>query len=279
MLTMISEIEVSYEELKSIVLEALRIRPDTRLSSILSGVGSIAVESSIVASPHDGVVQGASYSLRPSDEERVIDIIWDLIIERVLNMGRPGVGGGWPFLKVSSYGREVLSSSSPIPHDPSGYLGRLRREVPEIDPIILIYMKESLRTYSIGAILSSTVTLGCASEKAFLLLIEALRNAIADTTRKANFEKKINARQIKRKFDALKNYLASNKDRLTNGIWDGLEVVLLGVFEMIRNNRNDAGHPTGKIVPREEAYASLQVFIPYCKKLYSLIDFLRSNSI
>lgn len=189
--TLINAIELSYEELKSIVLEALRRLPaDTQLSSILSEVGSIAIEQNIVQSPHSGVVSGASYALRDPDKNRVIDIIWDLIIERVLNMGRSGVGGGWPHLSVSSYGREVLSSPSPTPHDPSGYIGRLSREVPGIDPIILVYIKESLRTYSIGAILSSTVTLGCASEKALLLLIEALKNAIADTSKKERFEKK-----------------------------------------------------------------------------------------
>lgn len=279
MSSMIDELSISYEELKSLVIEAFRRRPDTQLVYVFSEVGSIAVKKEMVPPPHSGVVDGASYALCPADEDRVIEIIWDLIIERVITMGRVGVGGGWPFFKVSSYGRRVLDSPTPIPHDPSGYLARLNEVAPGVDSIILTYIQESLRTYSIGALLSSTVTLGCASEKALLLLVGAAHDAIGDASRKAKFKKKVSGRPIKAKFDALVNLLTSIKGSIPKEIADGLETVLYGVFEMIRKNRNDAGHPTGKIVAREEAYAALQVFIPYCEKLYSLIQFLKKTPI
>ncbi len=55
--------------------------------------------------------------------------------------------------------------------------------------------------------------------------------------------------------------------------------MLLGIFEMIRNYRNDAGHPSGKSISREQVYANLQVFIAYCKKVYQLKDFFERNGV
>jgi hypothetical protein len=46
----------------------------------------------------------------------------------------------------------------------------------------------------------------------------------------------------------------------------------------LRTNRNDAGHPTGKSIGREEAYASLTVFPTYLKKVYELVGWLKSNA-
>lgn len=48
---------------------------------------------------------------------------------------------------------------------------------------------------------------------------------------------------------------------------------------MIRNYRNDAGHPTGNQLSKEHAFANLQVFIPYCKKVYELIEYFNNNPI
>jgi len=34
---------------------------------------------------------------------------------------------------------------------------------------------------------------------------------------------------------------------------------------------DQSGHPSGKIVDREQAYVLLQVFIPYCKEMHQLM--------
>ncbi len=46
---------------------------------------------------------------------------------------------------------------------------------------------------------------------------------------------------------------------------------------MVRYNRNAAGHPTGKQVDKDTLFANLQVFIPYCKYIYDLKDYLDTN--
>ena len=59
-----------------------------------------------------------------------------------------------------------------------------------------------------------------------------------------------------------------------NEILDRLDITLNAVFELIRSQRNDAEHPTGKKVTREKDYASLVVSPNYLKKVYYLMGWL-----
>lgn len=275
----INRLELSLDELRPLVLEAFKNTPQSQYSNICSEVARIAVQKSLVQNPNQGhVVYGGSFELSSMDQERVREIIWDLVIERVVTIGYPS-NPAWPFLKLTEYGAQVANSNHPTPHDPSGYLNRIINEVSNIDPVILTYLEESLRTYNVGALLSSTITLGCASEKALLILIEAFATSIRDQKRQEKFINDTNGRQMKRQYDVLMGNLNGIKGHLPGDISEGLDTVLLGVFEMIRNYRNEAGHPTGKSISREQAYANLQVFIPYCKKVYQLKEYFLTNGI
>jgi hypothetical protein len=120
--------------------------------------------------------------------------------------------------------------------------------VPALDPVIITYLTESLRTFRIGAMLSSTITLGCASEKAPLLLIKAYRDSLPKASRE-KFESHTNGRMIKRQFEELRKMINGDlRGRLPPDLEDGLDVELNAIFDFIRNQRNDAGHRTGKMV-------------------------------
>lgn len=47
-----------------------------------------------------------------------------------------------------------------------------------------------------------------------------------------------------------------------------------GVVSIVRTFRNESAHPTGKIIDREQAYVLLCLFIPYCRKMYQLMQHL-----
>src|SRR5439155_14874365 len=151
----------------------------------------------------------------------------------------------------------------PAPHDPDGYLSYLKREVPGIDETILAYTSEALHAYLRGLTLSSSVMLGCGSEKAFLLLLDSYAGTIADPEIKKKFEKETYG-SIKRKLDRFRLEVPRFRDRLPKDLRDDLEIQLDATFNLIRTTRNDAGHPTGKIIDRQLAYANLRLFPPYC---------------
>ena len=98
--------------------------------------------------------------------------------------------------------------------------------------------------------------LGGACEKAFLLLVEAYTQAIADPTRKHRFENDTKGKPIKRQWDQFeKQRVGCLTGLLPGDITEDLETALNGVFSMVRNYRNDAGHPTGHKIDREVLYA------------------------
>src|SRR5262249_14124692 len=142
------------------------------------------------------------------------DIVWDLIIEGVLRPGRYHASGAefnLPFIHLTEFGAKRLDDPS-TPFDPDGYLRGLREKVPNADPVILSYIAESIRTFRIDCRLSSTITLGCASEMALLLLIEAYADALSSP---AKFVEETKYGNIKRKYDALMKWFGSDlKGRL-----------------------------------------------------------------
>lgn len=276
----VNNINMPLSELRPLVLEAFKRSPQTQYIGLCNEVATIAVEKGVVPNPRGNtIVYGGSFCLSGGDENRVREIIWNLVVERVVTIGMNNSNPAWPWLSLTEYGLEVVNSTEPVPHDPAGYLKRIKDNIPNIDPIILIYLEESLYTYNINALLSSTIALGCASEKALLLLIDSYANAIQDTGRKAKFINDTKGKMIKRQFEEFSKCITNLVGNMPNNISDGLNTVLLGVFEMIRNNRNDAGHPTGKSIPKEYVYANLQVFIPYCHKIYQLIEYFDNNPI
>jgi hypothetical protein len=273
-------LSISYEQMRSLVVEALASTQRGQFNDLRTSVARVAVAHGHAPDPITNSGSHGRYRqhfLDGSDYDRVRSIIWDLIIEGVV---RPGLNDGnnndLPFFHVTDFGRQRLKDGPRSPYDPDGFLKRLRTDVPDLDPIIITYLNESLHTFRIGCLLSSTIALGCASEKALLLLIAGYTNALPNPMRD-KFHKNTEGRMIKRQFDEFRKMVDSHlKAQLPLDLGDGLDVTLNAVFEMIRTQRNDAGHPTGKEVVREQAYASLVVFPVYVKKVYDLIDWLKT---
>ncbi len=83
----------------------------------------------------------------------------------------------------------------------------------------------------------------------------------------ALFSKADKERSILPKVNAFKAVLDALGKQLPQPIREDLDTHFVGILSIIRNFRNQSGHPTGKIIDREQCYILLQLFIPYCKKL------------
>lgn len=275
--------DVSYEQTRSLLVESLGASGGGQVTSLYANIARLVIQKGIAPDPYTNsgtTYINPQYELPQKYKSWIEDIIWDLIIEGVV---RPGLGdglnNGLPWYHVSEYGRTVLGNNPPQPYDPDGYLARVRA-ISNIDDIILAYLEESLKAFRIHCLLSSMITLGCASEKAILLLIDACQNSLANSTDKADFIKKTDTISIKRKHDEFQNIL-KNKilPALPYDIKENLDNYLTGLFSIIRAHRNDAGHPSGKVIQREHLYSYLVVFPAYLEKVYTLTDWLSLNSI
>ena len=205
----------------------------------------------------------------------VCQIYHELYLDRIIVSGTGRTSAdrmNWPFYRITDHGRRVLQTREYSPYDRHGYLRRLKSDIADLDETIVRYVAESLECLHRDCLLAAAVTIGCAAEKAVLLLIERFGKAISDPGKKKQYEKETDTWIVTRKYKAFRKKLQSVVKDLPQELSDPLEQRLHGTFDLIRRTRNDAGHPTGEPITREMVRASQIVFPDYCKYVYSLIE-------
>lgn len=258
---------LSYDEVRSTVLEYLRSHPH----------GQVPVRIPIF---HRWEEQGRQIT----DEDRIVaqQIFHEFYLERIIitGAGPHSMGSGlmsWPFYRLTEFGKQALESPEYQPHDPDGYLKQLQLDIPAVDDVITRYLEESLSCFQRHLLLAAAVMLGCAAEKAMLLLVETFGNAIQDAQKQKKFQKETGSWMISRKYEALWKRLEPLVSNLPRELGDDLHTILDRVFDLIRTTRNMAGHPTGKTVERDTMRANFILFPSYCRRVYALIDYFSNN--
>jgi len=193
-----------------------------------------------------------------------------LFRQGIITLGLNDYNREFPFFHVTSYGKKLLAGADPyFFHDVSSYEKVITDNMPSIDNTTLTYLKEAMQAFMSGCLLSTSVMLGVATEHTFLKLMETVD---ANPTHGPLFNTVSTQRGILRKVNKFKNILDQNMSIVPSDVKEDLDTNLMSVLSMIRNFRNESGHPSGKIISREQAYVLLHVFIPCCKKIYQLID-------
>ncbi len=195
------------------------------------------------------------------------------------------------FVKLSTYGKAQLRLDYlPVFLDPISTITELKKAIPDIDNIILDYYAESLLCLKKRLFFASIVTMGCASERTILLLIEAIQKYYDDIELNKKFE---NLKNVKLKFELMLQTIKERKlktelleqskdnsqttERIKNLFID-VDTHLEQMFSIYRINRNDAGHPTGKEFSLDIVRTQAAMFIRYCEVIYSLMSHLQKES-
>jgi hypothetical protein len=215
------------------------------------------------------------------------DHLCRIVVSELVTSGIIVLGNGWntpnlPWMQITEFGVKCIQTGVIQPYDSDGYLSRMNRDIPNIDDTALRYLQESLDCLRRECLMASMVMLGGASEKIFILLTESLHGSIQDPIRKKRFEKNaINDWRLKRKFDAFRKEMdiVSALPIFPNDLREDLDVKLLGIFSLIRQSRNDVGHPSGKSVTKEDVNGNLLLFMSYCKTAYALMHFFNNNAV
>jgi hypothetical protein len=268
------------DEARGFVMQAIREGGWNQMLGLLGVVGLVKARS-----------QGINPNLRPSfgdgrqflergDETILNEIIWSLIVQGILVPGLDDANSTLPFIRLTEYGRRCVEEDRLLPHDPDGYLREFQKALPGVDTTILEYLTESLQCYIHGLHRASAVMLGAASEQAILLLIYRCADSIADLPSRERFESDVDkAPSMFRKYEIFEKRFSTVKTGMPKNLTNNVDSLLRGVFDLIRNTRNDAGHPAiGAEVNRDGIYSHLKLFIPYCLRIYGLIGWFSNNT-
>ena len=142
----------------------------------------------------------------------------------------------------------------------------------------LFIFKESLLSFRAGAYLSSAVMTGVAAEKVLLLLRDEVHASFGNQTSKDRFDNATCGKPIKQVYEETWKKLDPVHEALAKDLGkEDIKVEVSQIFDLIRKTRNDAGHPTGRQISRDEAYALLLLFPENCKVTYKTMTWLKSN--
>lgn len=210
---------------------------------------------------------------RTPSRELISQTLWSLVGRGLIyiNIGQ-SAPENWEW-RLTDAGTAGAKDEQFNPDDPERYMARLRSNVAGMSDLVSAYADEAVRCYTNGCYLASAVMLGVASEAAFMEMAVA---SVAWLQSSGAALRKIldDPRQpYVRKFEEFRKRIEPRKDNLPDEFADGMSLTFDAVLDLLRIRRNDAGHPTGKPVLREDQYISLQMFARYLQRLYQFRAF------
>ncbi len=216
-------------------------------------------------------------SQKPTLRE-IMSTVWSLVGQGLayIDYSQPAPEN-WELL-LTNAGRSAAHDEEMNPDNSGDYLERLGAKVPNLNPTVLQYARESVVAYNSRCYLASAVMLGVASEAAFLEMARSFGNWLPDG-QKQKFLKIIDDPRLNyiAKFLDFRKKIEPLKSSIPDELSGSMSLTLDSVLDLLRVYRNEAGHPTGKQVARDDAFVNLQMFARYLEKLYALKTFFDSG--
>ena len=211
----------------------------------------------------------------------VIDVFWQLVAEGILAPGLDASHRDLPWFHVTAYGRKAIEHGEYQPHDRDGYLRRLLRRHPQADATVVAYLEESLETFARGSRIASMVMLGIAAERVFDLVCQSITDSLTIQKEKDTLEGHMMRARIKPRIDFVHHKLTAIQQRGVSGFPESATLMVTAMYDMIRVQRNDLGHPRERppLLEADEANARLQMFAGYFETAEHVRRFLEANKV
>lgn len=277
---------IKYSDLRSLVLEYFLQNPRTQIANVLSGVKDKAFAKKLLPTKEYCEKNNIDYSRYPAgqlnfiDEMNINQIVGDLIVERIVTEGSNNPTEGWPWVRLTSYGKEVVKKSV-IYYDQDRYIAQLTSLVPKTDSIILQYIAEGMSCYRQNLVFAAAVMFGAASERLVLNLLDSIKTAETNKTNKDQITKLLQRPELPSIFKIIETTIqkAISSKKIPYSVHQGCTEHLLSLFEMIRVHRNDSVHPKVSQVNREKVFLTVTSFPGACECVYKLIEWFSKNKI
>ena len=211
--------------------------------------------------------------------EAVYDLLWQLVAEGVIRPGNMSLT--FPDMSVTEYGKRVINNENAHPHDVERFLNQMKNGQ-QIDSTVEAYLVESLHSFRQTRLVASAVLLGVAAERTFLVIAKSLLEALKDANEQAKFKKLLDRQPMKPKQEwahAKLLELDGNRRTLPDDFPESTPLMVTGIYDLIRQQRNDLGHPRD-VPPKIEwgqLEANLFLFSQYYRSAEQLNSYLTSH--
>jgi hypothetical protein len=273
--------------LRSFIYESLKSNPETNYHRLVKDVWDLTVQKDAFPTEKECLENEINFhnykekQLNPIDNMNINEIMWDLIIERILTIGSNNANEELPHLRLTEFGESVINQTTPSYYDHDEYIKILNTTINNLDNVILQYILEGLKCYKQQLFFASGVMFGAASEKSILLLLEAIYGSESKKDKKKKIKELLEHGRLPSIFSMINSYLdglIKNKT-IPYNIHQGCNTHLLSLYEMVRVQRNEAVHPDFSRVSKEKVYLALLSFPVALQVIYRLIEWFENNKI
>ena len=259
----------SYEEVRSIAIDALLVRQSGTFSEHLEDVGKAILQRHGAWPPaQTGVAYpGVAALLHPADPPLILEVFWDLFRQGVVTLGRTIDMPGWPGYRLTRFGQQANLQAPYRFHDTISYVAMVRTFAPDLGPDAEEYLAEAVASFYADCLLASTVMIGVAAESEFLRLVDVAANS---ATHGARFSPVLKPQMIRSKITKFQGLITPIGNTLPRAAVEDLDTHFSMIQSVLRAARNSAGHPTASRPTREQVYVYLQLFAPFARQLMRL---------
>jgi len=207
------------------------------------------------------------------------EVMWQLLTQGVITAGFDSANLALPFFRVTDYGQKVLEAGRFIPHDPAGYLDELRAISGVVTTdVTIVYVEEALRCFTSGCHMASVLLLGVAAESVFNGLCEIIRPSLKNSGEQKKLDSQLPVKPRHRWIVQKHQSLPKNVRRQ---LPESLDVTLTSLYELIRRQRNELGHPQEKPpeLSREQAFVFFQLFPSFVSDVQAFAEHCHKNGL
>jgi hypothetical protein len=154
-------------------------------------------------------------------------------------------------------------------------LGFAQQRLPNISPLVLEVLRESVATFHRGFVRSSALLLGTASEILMMQLIDAFIAGRPEKERQ-RLQAAVEDKSVYARYRLFREEFEKTRDalKIPDPVSKDIDAIIDLIFNAVRLNRNEAGHPSSSPLNPALVAATLQAFIEYAERIAGLSAFL-----
>lgn len=211
--------------------------------------------------------------------QNLMPMAWDWISRGLayFDISQPSTSN-WD-LRLTEKGKRYIDEEDENPYNDNFWYASLLKKAVGISEIEKQYAQEAIKAFVNEMYVACHVMIGVSSESVILRMAQAMAKSDLfeghETISKAVDNPRISIREL---FNKMRPELDKAKKSIPGNLADNMSIWLDSMFDVIRVNRNDAGHPTGSTLSKEDSIMVLRCYVTYMSKACRLIHYLDETS-